>query len=77
MKKQLNVSGIVSAPIDNTDIIRSMSAIGRSFRLPLNVELSPIPTLNTETSNSIFQYLRNMSTNSTFSLSILQVLADE
>ena len=38
-----------SAPIDNTDITRSMAAIGRDFRFPLDVSLLPTPILNTET----------------------------
>ena len=47
------------------------------FRFPLDVDLSPSPTLNTETNSVLFQYLRDVSTDSTFSLSILQVLIDE
>ena len=66
-----------SAPIDDTDIVRSMAAIGRLFRFPLDVELSPSPLLNNETNSVLFQYLRDVSTDSTFSLSILQVLIDE
>ena len=59
-----------SAPIDNTDIIRSMAAIGRNFRFPLDVSLSPTPILNTETNSSLFNYLRDVSTDSNFSLSV-------
>ena len=66
-----------SAPIDGTDITRSMAAIGRNFRFPLDVELSPTPILNTDTNNTLFQYLRDVSTDSTFALSILQVLIDD
>ena len=54
-----------------------MAAIGRLFRFPLDVELSPCPILNNETNSVLFQYLHNISTDSTFSLSILQVLIDE
>ena len=54
-----------------------MAAIGRTFRFPLDVELSPTPTLNTETNSALFQYLRDVSTDSTFALSILQVLIDD
>ena len=60
-----------SAPIDNADVTCTMAAIGRNFRFLLDVKLSPTPTLNTEANNSIFQYFRNVSTDSTFSLGIL------
>ena len=66
-----------SAPIDNTDICRSVAAIGRMFRFPLDVELSPTPLLNNERNSTLFNYLRDVSTDSTFSLSILQVFIEE
>ena len=59
-----------SAPINGTDISRSIAAIGREFRFPLDVELSPTPQLNPENNSALFQYLRNVSNNSVFSLSI-------
>ena len=66
-----------SAPIDNTDICRSVAAIGRTFRFPLDVELSPTPLLNNECNSTLFNYMWDVSTDSTFSLSILQVLIEE
>ena len=66
-----------SALIDSTYVTRSMTAIGRMLRFPLNVDLSPTPILNTETNSSLFDYLRDVSTDSTFSLAILQVLIKE
>ena len=56
---------------------RSMAAIGRSFRFSLDMELSPTPMLNNENNSTVFQYLRGMSTDSTFSLSILNILIEE
>ena len=35
-----------SAPIDDTDIARSMAAVGRDFKFPLDVELSAMPIIN-------------------------------
>ena len=64
-------------PINNTDINRSMAAIGHNFRFPLDVSLSPTPILNTETNSSLFNYLRDVSTFSNFLLSILQILIEE
>ena len=54
-----------------------MAAIGHSFRFSLDVELSPSPRLNSESNSAHFQYIRDVSTESSFSLSILQVLIEE
>jgi len=66
-----------SAPVDNTDIIRSMVAVGRAFRFPLDVSLSPSPILNTASNSTLFNYLRDVSTDAKFSLSILQILIEK
>ena len=66
-----------STPIKNTDITRSMAAIGRDFVFPLDVSLSLTLILNTETNSSLFNYLLDVSTDSTFSLSLLQILIKE
>ena len=47
------------------------------FRLHLNVDLSPTPILNTETNITLFNYPRDVSTSSMFSLPILQVFIQE
>ena len=66
-----------SAPIDGTDIVRSMAAVGRDFRFPLDVKLSEIPTPNDSNNNALYDYLRNVSTDSKFATSILQILIEE
>ena len=66
-----------SSPIDGTDITRSMAAIGRDFRFPLDVNLTPTPTLNSSSNASLFQYLRDVSLESKFAVSILQILIKE
>ena len=66
-----------SAPIDNTDIARSKAAIGREFRFPLDVELSPTPNFNNVHNSALFAYLRNVSTDSDFAVSVLQILIQE
>ena len=63
-----------SAPIDNTDIIRSVAAVGQEFKFPMDMELQPTPTLNDSSNSALFQYLRHVSCNSTFAQSVLQVL---
>ena len=66
-----------SAPINNTDVIQSLAAVGREFRFPLDVQLSPSPTLNDESNSHLFQYLRDVSNESQFALSIVQILVEE
>ena len=66
-----------SAPIDGTDVVRSLAAVGRAFRFPLDVELSPSPSLNDESNSHLFQYLRDVSNESQFALSIVQILVEE
>ena len=66
-----------SAPIDNTDVARSMAALGQELRLPLDVELSPTPTLNDCQNTNLHEYLRNMSSSRPFATAIMQILAEE
>ena len=66
-----------SAPIDNTDIPRSLAAIGRELRFPLDVELCPTPPLNDEHNTALMQYLRDVSNDSKFSIAVLQILIEE
>ena len=66
-----------SAPIDNTDIQRSVAAVGRAFKFPLDLKLQPTPTLNDDHNTALFDYLRHVSCSSSFSLSILLVLVEE
>ena len=54
-----------------------MTAVDRSFRFPLDIELSPTPLLNSESNDILFNYLHGVSTNSVLSLSVLQVLIEE
>ena len=51
-----------------------MAAAGREFRFPLDVNLSPTPSLNDANNSALFQYLQNVSTDSKFTLSVLQIL---
>ena len=63
-----------SAPIDNTNITRSMADVGREFIFPLDVDLYPTPSSNDTNNSALFQYLQNVSTDSKFTLSVLQIL---
>ena len=66
-----------SAAIDETYITRSMAAVGRDCRFLLDGELMPTPTLNTPENNNLYQYLRNISNDSIFALSIVKILVQE
>ena len=57
-----------SAPIDNTDICRNVAAVGRTFKFPFGVELSPAPLLDSEINSTLLNYLRDVSTDSAFLL---------
>ena len=65
-----------SAAIDNTDIPRCVAAVGREFKFPLDIELQPSPTLNDDSNSALFNYLRDVSCNSTFSQAVLSILID-
>ena len=60
-----------SSAIDETDIQRSLAVVGREFRFPLDVELSPSPTLNDNTNSELYNYIRGVFSDATFSLSVL------
>ena len=66
-----------SAPIDDTDIPRCLPAVGRIFKFPMDVELESIPTLNCSDNSALYIYLRDVSNESAFATSVLQVLIEE
>ena len=66
-----------SAPIDDTDIPRSIAAVGRHFKFPMDVKLAGSPTLNSENNSALYKYLRDVSNDSAFATSVLQVLIEE
>ena len=62
-----------SVPIDNTDIPRSVTAIGRHFKLPMDIKLSNDPLLNDDDNIVLYSYLRDVSLDSTFATYVLQI----
>ena len=54
-----------------------MTAVGREFRFPLDIELLDQPSLNNKEHSALFHYLRNVSCNSQFSISVLQTLIEK
>ena len=67
----------ISAPIDDTDIIRSLVAIGREFHFPIDVDICALPSMNKSDNFDLFQYLQYVSADYQFSTSFLQVLLEE
>ena len=65
-----------SAPIDDTGIPRSLAAVGRRFKFPIDVKLSSDPTLNDEDQSTLYTDLRNVSIDSKFATSVLQILIE-
>ena len=46
-----------SYPINDTDMVHSVAAVGKEFRFPMNTELLPTPTLNPDNNQLFFKYL--------------------
>jgi len=63
--------------IGDTDISRSMAAVGRDFKFPMDVKLSAMPTISGNTNSALFKYLRDVSNDSKFATSIVQILMEE
>ena len=54
-----------------------MSPVGRIFKFPMDVEFEDIPELNSANNSALFIYLRDVSNESKFATSVLQVLIEE
>ena len=63
-----------SAPIDNTNILRCVAVVGRHFKFHVGVQLNKTPELNDIDHLALYNYLRDVSIDSTFATSLLQVL---
>lgn len=66
-----------SAPIDNTDIIRSLAAVGREFRMFGDINLQPTPNLNNDQNSELYNYLRQMHNDGPFATTVIQILVEE
>ena len=65
-----------SAPTDGTEIIRSIPAIGRELRFPLDISLTALPKLTDNQANSVVEYLRLTDKDRIFSTEILKILIE-
>ena len=64
-------------PIDDTDLMSSVAYAGRELIFTIDTELLRIPTMNPDNNQVLFKYLRDMSTNSQFAISVLQIRTEE
>jgi hypothetical protein len=67
-----------ASPIDGTDIIRSVAAVGREFKFPLDLSLSiEPPTFVDGSVSAVHDFLRLAQSHSRFSTEILAILTEE
>jgi hypothetical protein len=60
-----------SAPIDGTDVIRSVCVAGREFKFPFDFKYTPTPGITTNNAASVHEYLRLTSGHGHFAAEIL------
>ena len=65
-----------STPIDGTDIIRSVPAIGRALHFPLDINLNAVPKLIQNNAQATLDYLDFTNSHRHFSYSILNILIE-
>ena len=66
-----------SDPIDGTDILRSIPAIGRKLNFPLDINLSALPKLVNNSGQCVLGYLKLTDSSRHFSSSILKILIED
>ncbi len=66
-----------SSPIDGTDIIRSVPAVGRPFCFPFDLSLSPRPTPTEQQASDVHAFLRLASPTTQFAEQVLRLLTEE
>jgi hypothetical protein len=66
-----------SAPIDDTDILCSVAAIGWPFLFPIDISLSLPPLLCSDNATTVTQYLTFISKHTSFSQTILWFLVED
>ena len=66
-----------SAPIDGTDIIRSILAIGCELKVPFDVSLDALQQLTTNQADSVVKYLCLTDSSNYFATKILKILIED
>ena len=65
-----------SAPIDGTDILRSILAIGRDLHFPLDIDLDAVPKLTQNSAHTALEYFKLTNFSRNYSSSILKILIE-
>ena len=63
-----------SVPLDGTDILCSIPAIGRELKFSLDINLNAMPKLVQNNANTALEYLKLTDSSRSFSSSILKIL---
>ena len=66
-----------SAPIDGINIIRSIPAIGRELRFPIDIYLNDLPEMTRNNGQSVLYYLKFTDSPRHFSSAILKILIED
>ena len=66
-----------SVPIGGTDILRSIPAIGRELKFPLDINLNAMPKLFQNNTNTTIEYIKLTESSRSFSSSILKILIED
>lgn len=66
-----------ASPIDGTDIVRSVPAIGRTLRFTLDIDLAAMPDLIDNPSESVVAYLRYLQRDVPFAQQLLAYLVED
>ena len=62
-----------STPIDTTDIPCCIAAVGHHFKFLMDIGISLSPTFNNSPQSTLLNYVRDVSIDSQFATSVLQV----
>ena len=73
----ISAYGWNSAPIDGTNIVRSIPAVGREFRFPLDTKTAPVPPLNDLQHSELLPYLREIGSESETAVALLELLIND
>ena len=66
-----------SAPIDDADIPRYITAVWRHLKILMDVNLNAMPNHNCQDHSALYTYLRDVSIKSVFATSVLQELIEK
>ena len=65
------------SPINDTDVMCRVAAVGIEFRFTLDMELLLTPTLNPDNNQAFLKYLQDVYTNSQLSMPTLKIIIEE